>query len=427
MSLAILASTPPMSPFSPRWDIGPAEWKGCPGDNFLKLHVSATDNFTGSPIPATNLAIGSTSYGRADSSGDIYIQGADNAWYDGTVYADQTRYSNYTYAMTPASAYLQITRGTNNLAGQTNTVIVGEQIALTCQFVDPATGLPSSIAPITNFQWTVPGNPISRFTNSSTHGEAFALTNMTNSSVTFYWVEGGTTVDVECNVIVKGVAMSAKTKFIVRPAGGLLDGAIQDKVRILGSEIDFGFPPGQISSNQPPGIVFVSFGTNSFGSPSEGNWSLCQVVQSTEIKFNLQTNAIQTNTSSAIFHVTNALDRFPYGLDLIIIVTNPPPPVTIYRAFDSPRSPTTGAVKLWRDDSFRMFLMFQPTKVAASIPVPVRKVEWNFSFVVTNGVNGWGIASAYTNVTANNQPATAYPYWRTNVLPAVFQTNNFWY
>ncbi len=141
--------------------------EGVPRNNFLKLHVSATDNFTMSPIPATNLTIGSTSYGRADSNGDIYVPGEDNKWYDGTVFADQTRYSNYTFALTPASAYLQIARtggsGTNLIAGQTNTVIVGEQIALTCQFVDPATGLPYSIAPITNFQWTVPGRTISNY------------------------------------------------------------------------------------------------------------------------------------------------------------------------------------------------------------------------------------------------------------------------
>ncbi len=379
-----------------------------PRANFLKLRVSATDNFTGSPIPATNLTIGLTSYGRADGSGDIYIQGADNAWYDGTVYADQTRYSNYTYAMTPASAYLQITRGTNNLAGQTNTVIVGEQVALTCQFVDPATGLPSSIAPITNFQWTVPGSIFSGYEPSTTLGKVYHLTNVadfTNSSITFYWKDGsgGATLEVQCSAIAKGVTLTAKSFFqVTRPAPALnvtIDGTVA----------------ADTNYNRPG--IWLHFGTGK--------------TNQTGIRFQYDPDPSFTHTNY-FFIQLGSIRREEWwnsgtnwvgiaaGLDNGAVPSSYKYPVTPIlgprTAGDAPaHALLTKFDYVSANDDFTMWLMFQPN-LSGALPVGLKKVDWHWDGSAENFFGAWALMTGQppTNVTVST--IVGHPEWTTNML-----------
>ncbi len=170
-------------------------------------------------VPGTNI---STYFGTGNANNDIYYYGlADNAWYDGTPTLP-AKYSNYTFSVSVQKAKLKIIRTVGSssfdMTGQTTNVIVGEQIALSCQFDD------GTIAPITNFQWTVPGTFISNYVANSTSGTVYPLTNsaaFTNSGITYYWVDGSgeSLLEVQCTVIAKGVTMTAKAKFnVVRPA-----------------------------------------------------------------------------------------------------------------------------------------------------------------------------------------------------------------
>ncbi len=368
-----------------------------PRNNFLKLHVSATDNFTGNPIPATNLTIGSTSYGRADSNGDIYVPGEDNKWYDGTVFADQTRYSNYTFALTPQSAYLQITRGTNNLAGQTNTVIVGEQVALTCQFVDPATGLPSSIAPITNFQWTVPGNVISNWDGSGS--ASLLLTNVpkTNSTIYFYWYQPATDLEVQCTAIAKGVTMTAKTNFKVLAPSYSLSICSSNSVAV---DANYQGAPGIYlhfgDRENAPGVVFRATPATLVQSSNEFNLDILQVINSLTAKR-------WSNGILQMLSMTNVIDA---GIDVYDLGND------VVGSDDSPAEPAKSSFSaVSRDDSFSLYVMYQ-SATPGSIWVPISVAAWSWNGMATNNP-GWTLVSSHfipTNCLTGSS-ASGFPSW----------------
>jgi hypothetical protein len=78
----------------------------------------------------------------------------------------------------------KILRDGTDITGTTQNVIVGQQINLSLQALPGGTTA-------TNVQWTVPGNPIAGFIATPTTGTVSSLGSLTNSSVTYYWVEGG--------------------------------------------------------------------------------------------------------------------------------------------------------------------------------------------------------------------------------------------
>jgi hypothetical protein len=160
---------------------------------------------TGTAIPNTSLMVGGAA---CDTNGAAYGALPDNAEYDATVHAEQAGYSNFTFEVEVAKAYLQIWRNGSDIAEKTNTVIVGEQIALTCRF-------DNDIAPITNFQWTVPGNTVSNYVPSTPVSLLHSNLNLTNASIYFYWYRPDSELEVQCTVIAKGVTITAKTKFNV--------------------------------------------------------------------------------------------------------------------------------------------------------------------------------------------------------------------
>ena len=303
--------------------------------------------------------------------------------------------------MNDVQSPLVILRG-QPITWKTTKVVVGEAISLTV----------TSAVAFSNIQWTVPGNVVAGFTNTSTHGESFPLTNKTNSAVIFFWVEGGSTFDVECTAVVNGNAINAKSTFIVIPAVGSLNAVILTNV-----SVDAVGPNVRLGDGAPPGILFTGVGQNLVGPLDQGKWEFCQVMLAHQIRANVATNVTGGNPVSLVFSITNGLDAYPYP-----VVTNYP--ASTFLTVDSPISPTGDTTKFWRDDSFAMYWMFTPTNVAASIPVPVRKVSWSWGCLVTNAV---GLASSYTNITGQNQPATVHPYWTTNLVPVNYHVNSFHY
>ncbi len=294
-------------------------------------------------------------------------------------------------------AYLQITRvgggGTNNITGQTNTVIVGEQVALTCQFVDPATGLPSSIAPITNYQWSIPGTYVSNYVTTVTNGTVYYLTNasdFTNSSITYYWVEGsgGSPLEVQCTAIAQGVTMTAKAKFnVTRPTASLtasITGAIALDNNFLNNEfaLHFGW--------NPVGIIFDYTATNS------GTWDFAQLMDNFLVR--------QRDPADGQWYRVQGS-----GLDTVFPYPRFRPPGTS----DSPGVPVLpDAAAVTVDWSFTMYLMFKPT---GGIYVPIRKIGWGWNAAATRNVT-WGSPTGAPYVDANDTDATNHPQWTDNFI-----------
>jgi len=85
------------------------------------------------------------------------------------------------------------------LTGQTNKVIVGQQMNLKCQLMISNEVI--TVFPLTNFQWTVPGFAISNYVVAADASSAVVYTNFptTKSNVVFYWVDGASNRAVQCS------------------------------------------------------------------------------------------------------------------------------------------------------------------------------------------------------------------------------------
>src|ERR1043166_1218219 len=257
-------------------------WSGGAPDStatrFFKLHASAYDNIGHSNISGSLLSIAS---GQCNSEGNRYRLATDNDWYDCTVTAEGD-YADFNFNVEPAKAKLAITRGGANITDQTNTVIVGEQIALTCQFLDMA-DQPFNIATITNFQWTVGGQTVSNYIPSTPASVLNETLNTTNSSITFYWWRPTNNVEVQCAAIAKGISMTAKAKFDVRAPTYSLSICSSNSIAVdanyhlqgaSGTYLHFG------DGADAPGVVFRATPGVLVQASNEFNLDMTQVINS---------------------------------------------------------------------------------------------------------------------------------------------------
>jgi hypothetical protein len=385
---------------------GPA---GSSQQNLWKVQTSAA------PIAGTNITV----LGKmADENGAVFKLLADNTSNDVTP-SLPAAFKSYGFDMTATKATLQIMRGeTNNITDSTNTVVVGEQMALSCV-------LSPGIATVTNFQWSIPGSYISNYVTTTTLGKVYPLTNaaaFTNSGITYYWVEGsgGSLLEVQCTAKVKGETITAKTKFnVVAPTYEL---------QIC--------PSNTVGIHLPYvlGSTYFHFGdgTNGihfFGNPQvlvESNFTLgfIQVGKSLSQRFfdgGTQAQRVYTNTW---FLDCPVPDEFLFQAQLKTNATFGSFANALY-AFDSPSQYLFPALttmnRITRSDNFELFLMYKPGNGGIWVPLVHSPWSWSGTAVWTN--SQWTLtASSYspTNCTsASGSGAGTFPIWSVKWLPTV--------
>jgi hypothetical protein len=369
---------------------------GVPRTNFIQLAVSAWDKLANVALPPTNITMWSGAYQkRCDSSGNVYISGADNTWYTCTPEADHAVYSNYTFGVTPSIAYLAISRGGSDITGQTNTVIVGEQITLTCLFVDAATNA-YNIAPITNFQWSIPGSTVSNYIPSTPVSLLHSNLNTTNASIYFYWYQPGTDLEVQCTAISKGVTMTMKTKFnVVAPSYTLsicpsnavaLDNNYFPNGLYAGDALHFG------DGRTNHGVVFRA----TAGSLVETNFDLafCQTMA------DQATVWLSSGWRSNRF-ISGILDNpFPYSSRRD---TN-----DLY-AIDSPGiAAGMNLDGIQRSDQFDLYLLYQHP---GGIWVPLSVASWSWSGLGTNTPQWTLVSSSQITNCVSGSSNPGFPFW----------------
>lgn len=363
---------------------------------FIKMQASAWDIIGNSNILGGSLQVHGY---QCDSSGAAYRSGIDNYHYGSTVAAMQNGFSNYNFNVTPSKAYLQIFRGTN-ITDLTSTVLVGEQIALTCKFVDQY-GDDSSIATITNFQWTVPTPYVSNYFTTT---PSLLLTdiNLTNSGTYFYWYRPATNLEVQCSIVSKGVTMTAKTKFnVIAPTNSVnpvANGPVAVDSNWFQEVLALHFGDGH--TNSTPGVQ-IDRAVNE----DAGDWEWLQLA---------------TFTVRTIFcPETNWWRYYDTGLDLgfpysILMGTS---------LMDSPGVPLASLYcQLTVDASFESYLMFRPPS-SGSIWVPLKVVVWGWSGASSYTNGGFQLVSGSAHFASPLSPATpgGFPTWDN-----LFGTNIVW-
>ena len=306
---------------------------------------------------------------------------------------------------------LNITDGSGNLISSANsndTVIVGEQVGLTAQTCGGT---------FSNYQWTVDGTTESGFfvspgpTNPGYYGDGWtngypvALTDTTNSGVSFFWVDEGTK-SVVCSAICGGITANASASLnVLKPTSAVFSKTANVA---LGNNINNSYYGLCFGTNGgPPGIVFSKDLVMPSGYYNNGNTNYNIEWIQLLTTWNVSQTTVDgithnRNTSGVVLDTT-----YPYD------VSNP--------TDDSPSVGTDGALAVSDNQISEMWLMFRPE---GGQWVPLRIVEWNWLGSATNSASGWVLTdSSHSNNPPDSDAGTTYPIWTDNAL----DTNAFYW
>ena len=295
-----------------------------------------------------------------------------------------------------------------DLTGQTKNVSVGQQIDLRC-------ALPLTNVIPTNYLWTIPGWTISNYVASLAAGTVYSNYPTTNSNVLFYWVDGAVNRKVQCSVTAGGQIFSANAFFNIQSPN------VQMTAQVMGSvaaDTNYffniqnqgnwtwlhlgGVPQG---TNAVPGVKFR------FSTDVSGSYGFVQVGSSASTIAALNgTNYSTTDTGVDNGDVTNDF-KYPSAVD------SP----GWYMTDDSPAAYLCSYyTNVTRQDSFTMYLLFQPDTSAPNIFVPIKQVGWSWSgsaVLISSNGNSWSLTSSSPPSGLSVGNPIQYPTWHNQLFP----------
>ncbi len=280
---------------------------------------------------------------------------------------------------------LKIKQGLTDLTDKTTNAIVGQQINLTCEL--------EGMEP-TSYQWDVPGYAVAGYNANANTATVNTNIVKTNSSVSFYWVDGGSK-EVRCAVKAGGQQLSAKTTFNVTRPSARITPSIYSAVTVdfnweQAPALHFGVKSG------PVGIRFSC--TNVL--PGQFQWvQVGHVV--TRVKDGVSNRWYRAEGDGLDTSYPYPKEK-AYGIELDF-------------ADDSPGVGLVAGSELTRADSYTMHLMFKPSAASGPQWVPLRKVSWNWGghAILTNG--NWGKVDGNPSVDSSDSDCTQYPVWQSNI------------
>lgn len=278
---------------------------------------------------------------------------------------------------------VKILRNGSDITNTTTNVIVGQKMELVMQVL-PEDDLAEGI------QWTVPGTRLANYVANSSTGTVTPLSNLTDASVTYYWVDGADGRQVTLSLTVFGMPVTNTATFNVkRPTASITTstGSVVVGTGWGDTEMSFGADPSH------HGIDF----SRSITIPSGFSGSTQYVQIATPF------HRRQLNSGAWERFTGSGLDTtYPYG-DLS-------PGVTA----DSPAEHLNSALlQASADDTFEMWLMFQPTGTG-SIWVPLRKVTWSWSGTTSRSGITWTLNSSSHSTNPSDADSTTHPQWTRN-------------
>jgi hypothetical protein len=311
-------------------------------------------------------------------------------------------YDDYTFNVRATNVTLEIVDANSgtDLTLQTNTVIVGQQMNLTCQLSVTNALLNNGL--LTNFRWTVPGTTFSNFVADGQTGILNTNFSTTQSNVLFCWSDSGLKL-LQISASVNGVKVTSQAWFnVLRPTA-----TVTTQTASVNADNFIGLLGFYDAITYGAGITFSNAITIPSGFSGTNEW--VQIV--------LNPYRAQHDTNG-IWWVYTENGAAPY-LDTSYPYTNRFG-ITANVAYDSPSSPlSNGYNEITATNSFKMWLMFKP---AGGQWVPLRTVTWNWSGTATLSGSSWILASGSWSTNPPDADAgTIFPQWNSNVRNATYQ------
>jgi hypothetical protein len=385
------------------------------------------------PVLYDQIAVGI--WGTPGTDGKIYKVLQDNQKYDASIRVIGNNFNTYQVLAAPDT--LHILQGGSDVTGSNVTAIVGQLMNLTCQLQDTNGNVVTTPA-ITNFAWTVPGQAVKSYqqiiglTNSSIIMENLNALDLASNSIAFYWINGGTNLELDCTVTILGQQVNAKTFFTINRPVGTLTTVTTTNV-----------PAVNIITNSDDGSIFLQFGDNSETSGGAGIYFTFSVTTPTNGagQFGyLQTvdsihRWILDDSTAMKGTATNAVDVIPAYPPIIIrgqtsignsasatnSFSDSPGDFLVYGAL-----PARKWVNI--NDSFHGYLLYRPNgDTNNTIWITLCKLEWSYSGSATKGTNGlWSLDSGYTlpPVNPSGVDTDELPTWNRYVFPLTVGPDN---
>ncbi|BAC90858.1 choice-of-anchor tandem repeat GloVer-containing protein [Gloeobacter violaceus] len=300
-------------------------------------------------------------------------------------------------------------------------VIVGQQIPLTVKFYQNGKELTAPNPVITTLKWMIPGSSIAGYSPSIEAATVTPLvtTDITKRNIAYYWVDGSSQQNwaVSINVTANNQPVSARTTLtLLRPTAKIT--AITGAVTV-GGGWDNTYTLAFGSNNSSPGIVF---NRTRLSNPTgfSGKWEWVQLANINRRRFRTDTNTWERFVGVGVLDCTvsegtNAADCSTYNYAATVIRTSDSPRTPLSKSFNIPLTPPINRAEV--DESFSMYLMYQPTGAAGAnaIWVPLRKVTWSWhgKAQLDSTVQKWKLVpgSSDNSVDPKDGDATIHPTW----------------
>jgi len=216
------------------------------------------------------------------------------------------------------------------------------------------------------------------------------LTNLTASSVSFCWVDGGDGRQVQYTATIGGQPYSANATFNVkRPTA-----QVTSTTGTVAVSSAWGYLALHYGTSATPGITFSRSITIPSGFSGTTQW--VQLVSSTLRRRKLNNGVWQRLQGTGVLDTT-----YPYSANSSTV--------------DSPDTPlTSDYVEKTVQDSFKMWLMFMPSG-SGSIWVPLRSVNWSWSGSASRSGTVWTLTSSSNTINPSDADSTTHPTWTSNV------------
>ncbi|MCL5104625.1 MAG: hypothetical protein M1133_11020, partial [Armatimonadetes bacterium] len=280
---------------------------------------------------------------------------------------------------------VNIKQGTTDITDQTQDTIVGRNISLTGEVLPAGTT-------VTAHQWSVPGIRIENYSASADSATVNALegAELQNSSVSYYWVDGGDGREVTYTATVGGTQCSGKTTFNVK----------RPTASVTSTTGTVGLYTGPVLGYGGPGISFSRTITEPTGFTG-GSTQWVQVVSSTLRR--------RQDTSSVWWRLegSNLVDTtYPYATSAS---TDDSPSTGLSTSY-----PTASVA-----DYFYMYLEYIPS--GGGIEVPLRRVYWYWNGYTHLDGSSWWLDSSGNNANPADADCTTLPEWSANVTSLSYQ------
>lgn len=317
---------------------------------FYSINIEATQD--GVPIPGSEITVytnrcdasGSVVFGFASlSTNDIttkFTSGYTNVYYKVRAVPLKPeiffRHTYYQPAINETNVTLIPMSSTNGIAGQTNSIWIGEHVTLMFKMVDPA-GNEVTNAPASNWVWTIGGKTVGNYVATTPLGEVTKSYPTNQASCAFYWHDATNGVLISCTATQSETQVEAKTWFDVQKPDNNFQITVTGDIDIHptadgGANVDWGNPNGN-----PPVAGFTILYENA---ADTNHWAVAQIITLLDIRKKVANSPVPKFVG---VKVTNALDTaFP------VPALNDSPGIEV------------DCIAIWRSDTFIDYLLFNP-------------------------------------------------------------------